>query len=303
MTAARDEDLGGEFVIAVDVDDLANELHAVGRDIVQPPDEWADEGRTDLRGEERGNVRGEISLALPQSYHHAARSVLGRHEAIRRAPGQHHDGVGALELTQGTPHRLLQPRGVFEMPLDQMRDDLGVRLRGEDVSFRAQALLDGEVVLDDAVVDHHERTRAVRVRMRVLVGGAPVSRPSRVADAHAAPQRALAKNALEHLDAPGRAPHFEAGRPQHGHSGRVVAEILETLESVHDDAHRVLVAEVAHDAAHGLSAPSWRGRAERGGGRPSLPSSPAGSARRRALPGGRSWSPRCPRPRKRRPRW
>jgi hypothetical protein len=122
--------------------------------------------------------------------------VLGRHEAIRGALGQHHDGVGALELAQGAAHRLLESRGVFEMPLDQMRDDLGVRRRGEDVSFRAQALLDGQVVLDDAVVDHHERARAVGVGMRVLVGGAAVGRPARVADAHAAPQRPLAEESL-----------------------------------------------------------------------------------------------------------
>src|SRR5437660_1220902 len=30
MTAAGDEDLGGELVVVVDLDDLANELHAVG---------------------------------------------------------------------------------------------------------------------------------------------------------------------------------------------------------------------------------------------------------------------------------
>src|SRR5205807_8364936 len=44
-----------------------------------------------------------------------------------------------------------------------------IGLRGEDVPFRGQPLLDGQVVLDDAVVDDHERARAVGVRMSVVV--------------------------------------------------------------------------------------------------------------------------------------
>ena len=65
--------------------------------------------------------------------------------------------------------------------------------------------------------------------------------------------RALAQQAFEHLDAAGRAPDLESLGPQHGHAGRVVAAVLEALEPLHDDADRVLVADVADDAAHGVS--------------------------------------------------
>ena len=222
--------------------------------------------------EQRGNIGGEIRLSLSQAHHDAARAVLGRDQAIRRALGQHHDSVRALQLPQRPPYRLLQSRRVLEMPLDEMRDDLGVRLGREDVPLGGQALLDGEVVLDDAVVDHDERARAVRMRMRVLVGRPSMGRPAGMADADASPHGPLAEDALQYLDATCRAPDLESARPQHGHAGRVVAAILELLEPVDDDSHRVFVPQVTDDSAHGVSAPSSRRRAEPDGRRPSLPS-------------------------------
>ena len=51
------------------------------------------------------------------------------------------------------------------------------------------SLLQVEVVLDDAVVDDDDLAGAVAVRMRVLLGRAPVRRPARVADAVVARQR------------------------------------------------------------------------------------------------------------------
>src|SRR5499433_2713912 len=87
--------------------------------------------------------------------------------------------------------------------------------------------------------------------MRVLVGGAAVGRPARVADAHRSSHGPLAQHAFEHLDATGRAPHLEAGGSEHGHPGRIVPAILEPLQPLHDDTHRILVPEVADDPAHG----------------------------------------------------
>ena len=49
-----------------------------------------------------------------------------------------------------------------------------------------QLLLEGQVVLDDAVVHHHHVALAVAVRVGVLLGGTPVGGPARVADAVAA---------------------------------------------------------------------------------------------------------------------
>src|SRR6266852_5205630 len=78
-----------------------------------------------------------------------------------------------------------------------------------------------------------------------------VGRPARVPDPDPSLHRTLAQKPLEHLDAPGRAPDLESLGPQDGQAGRVIAAVLEPLEPLHDDADRVLVSDVADDAAHG----------------------------------------------------
>src|SRR5258708_1076190 len=135
--------------------------------------------------------------------------------------------------------------------LDQVGEHLGVGLRAERVAGRAQPLLEVEIVLEDAVVHHDEAALAVRVRMGVLLRGAAVGRPARVADADRARDGLLAQHALEGLQASRRAPHLHAVRVEHGHARGIVAAVLQPLEPVHDDRDRVLVADVPDDAAHG----------------------------------------------------
>ena len=53
LPGAGDEDLGLEVVVVVDLDDLLDEFHAVGRDVVETADERADEGGANLGGEQR----------------------------------------------------------------------------------------------------------------------------------------------------------------------------------------------------------------------------------------------------------
>ena len=136
--------------------------------------------------------------------------------------------------------------------LDQVSDDLGVGLRLEGVALRLQPLLDLEIVFEDPVVDDHERTAAVRVRMGVVVGRPAVGGPAGVPDPDGSAQRAVAQDALEHLDTTGRAPDLERSRRrEHRDAGRVIAAIFEALEALQDDADRTLVSDVADDATHG----------------------------------------------------
>ena len=48
-----DEHFGRELVVLEDLDDLLDQVHAGGGDVVEPADERADVGRTDLGGEQR----------------------------------------------------------------------------------------------------------------------------------------------------------------------------------------------------------------------------------------------------------
>src|SRR5262249_12227 len=103
----------------------------------------------------------------------------------------------------------------------------------------------------DAVVDDHERTAAVRVGMGVVVGRPAVGGPPGVPDPDGAGERALAQDALEVLDAPGRAPDLQRSRRrEHGDTSRVIAAVLEALEALQDDAHGALVSDITDNPAH-----------------------------------------------------
>src|SRR6266704_4713357 len=81
-----------------------------------------------------------------------------------------------------------------------------------------------------------------------------VGGPPGVPDPDGAGERALAQDALEILDAPGRAPDLQRSRRrEHGDTSRVIAAVLEALEALEDDAHRALVSDVADDPTHSQS--------------------------------------------------
>ena len=67
--------------------------------------------------------------------------------------------------------------------LHQVRDHFGVGLGDELVAFELELVLELQIILDDAVVHHHDVAGAIAMRMRVLFGGTPVRGPARVADA------------------------------------------------------------------------------------------------------------------------
>jgi hypothetical protein len=76
------------------------------------------------------------------------------------------------------------------MALHQVRHHFGIGLGGEGMPLGLQAMLQVEVILDDAVVHHHHIAVAIAMRMGVLFGRTAVSRPARVADAEGTVHRA-----------------------------------------------------------------------------------------------------------------
>ena len=105
--------------------------------------------------------------------------IVGRDEDQREV---------AAHQQQRAAHRVLEPV-VLHLALDEVRDDLGVGLGDELVALPLELLLEIEVVLDDAVVNHDDLAGAVAVRMRVLLGRPAVRGPTRVADAVVAGER------------------------------------------------------------------------------------------------------------------
>jgi len=201
-------------------------------------------------GKDGRNVRGDERLALAQPHDHAPSSLLGRDQPIGIRAREHGDGVGAAQLPERAADGFVEPRRVAQMALDQVGDHLGVGVRGEPMALARQPLLDREVVLDDAVVHDHEGAGVVGVGMGVLVGGTPVGRPARVADADATAHRAIAEEPFEHLDAARGPADLQAVGPEHGHAGGVIAAVFEPLEATEDDLDGALATDVAHDPAH-----------------------------------------------------
>ena len=82
-----------------------------------------------------------------------------------------------------------------DLAVDQVRDDLGVGIAENCVPGAFEPSAQRQVVLDDAVVDHRDLARDVRVG--VGLGYATVRGPTRVADAGRAFERRRAQRLLE----------------------------------------------------------------------------------------------------------
>src|SRR5581483_4810256 len=143
--------------------------------------------------------------------------------------------------------------------LDQMRDDLGVGVRGEGVSSLLQPGSKRWEVLYDPVVDDRYPPPAVDVRMGVHIVRHPVGRPPRVADPDATGRSVVS---LERpLELPELADALDDPQlsVEQRHPGRVVAPVLEAAQAGQDDGERLLRPDIPDDAAHGRSSLTARG--------------------------------------------
>src|SRR5262249_62266351 len=116
-------------------------------------------------------------------------------------------------------------------------------------------VLETEVILDDAVVDHDDASGAVTVWMRVLLGRASVRRPARVADAVLAVDGIGRDDLLELRQFAGAAAQLDRPVAHDRDAGRVVPPVLEAPEAVDEDGHELFGSDVADDSAHNLVLP------------------------------------------------
>ena len=80
---------------------------------------------------------------------------------------------------------------------DQMHDHLGVGLGAEFMPLGAEFLLQGEIILDDAIM--HEDKSGGFMRMCVEFGDATMGRPARMADSDRACGRIIPHDLLQVL--------------------------------------------------------------------------------------------------------
>ncbi len=134
--------------------------------------------------------------------------------------------------------------------MDTVRDDLRVGFRHELVAQLGQVGAQLGVIFDDAVMD--DRQTVVRdVRVRVALGGGAVGRPTGVGNTDLAPRRLLFDGLLERADlADGPQAHQVAGAVQDGETGRIVAPILQSSQSLQEDGDDVAFGYCSNDSAH-----------------------------------------------------
>ena len=200
-------------------------------------------------GQERGHAARDEVLADAETDHERARDPRDD-DALGVFRVEHEEGVGADEAAHGQPHGLDEVVAILQMIVHEVRGDFGVGFREKLVALRDQLVLDGLVVLDDAVVNDGDAV-AGQVRMRIRLGDAAVRGPARVGDAEPASQRRLRELLLELRDlADGAAQTERVVRLHHGNACRVIAAILEPAQTLDQDGHDVALGDGSYDSAH-----------------------------------------------------
>jgi hypothetical protein len=198
-------------------------------------------------GKERGDVRGEQVLFLAEADYEGR--VLARRDYALRVVGRNDaQGVRAADLGK----RLLYggKQVPFEVAFYQMGDYLGVGLGLEDMALAEKLFFKLEVVLDYAVMNYDDTSRAVGVRVGILLGGLAVRRPPGMADAYL-PFKGVQRHYLRELVQFPHAPaQVYAVRRHHGYTGRIVAPVFEAAQPVQYYLACDLGADVPYNATH-----------------------------------------------------
>ena len=204
--------------------------------------------------DEGDDVGGDVGAALAAA-DDDGRVLAGDRDGARLVRADGREAIGADDAGAGGAdggHQVMLGRvGV----LDEVREDLGVRVGAELVAGGRELLAELREVLDDPVVDDGDAAVAAHVRVRVGGGGAPVGGPAGVADAAGGALLIALEFGGEAGDLAHAADHVEAGLPVGAgdlerHARRVVASVLHARQALDEDLLRLVLAGESDDAAH-----------------------------------------------------
>ena len=230
---------------------LVEDLHVAGRAearelaVLQLDDAGGD-------ARERSHVRGSEG-PLGRRGHHERGPVAGADDLAGGIRADHRKGPGALESAHGMAdggHEVALA-GTRPGILDEVGDDLGIRVGDQIVPIAGQIGAQLAEVLDDAVVHDGYAARAVTVRVGVSVCGGSVRGPARVRYARGPHQVGRLAALAQDRDA-ARALDAVKGAvcPHHLNAGGVVAAVLESREALEKVAHGLVPPGIANDSAH-----------------------------------------------------
>ena len=132
-----------------------------------------------------------------------------------------------------------------------MGNHLGVGVGAEHIAQRLQLFPQLFVVLDDAVVHHHDMLGDVGVG--VALGGLAVSGPAGMGDAGTTVDGLLVERLgqLGHL-AQTANPLQRLVGAEHGHTGRVITAVLQTAQALYQNFSHITLGNSPDDATHTL---------------------------------------------------
>ncbi len=196
----------------------------------------------------RRDIRGDEVLTVPEAQHERRRG-LGSDQSIRLRFRQHDQGKRSTQFSDHRADGFEQMRRAPQTLFHQMRDQLGIRLRLELMPPLEQTFAQLDVILDNAIVNHRHRTGLMG--MGVGLRGTTVRSPSGVADADVAAQRHFVKKSAQIVELADRAANRHVfARGERRDAGRIVAAILQPLESMQKDWRGIARSHVADYSAH-----------------------------------------------------
>ncbi len=136
------------------------------------------------------------------------------------------------------------------MLLDQVSEDLRVRIRLEFVTPTDQLGPQHIGVLNDAVMANGDFARAVRVGMGVAGGGFSVGGPARMGNPGLTHEGLFVEQVAEGFEPAGGAPSLQADPVLDRHARGVVTPVLEAAEGFEEDGARLLGSGVGDDSTH-----------------------------------------------------
>ncbi|MCY1398324.1 hypothetical protein D9M71_133530 [compost metagenome] len=228
---------------------LVPDLQAVTADLGDIAFFQVDEAVGDLA---QGQLVGsEEVLAQAQADHQRAAAAGGK-QAVRLAGADHRQAIGTMQFR----HRCLEGVGQigngFQLVVQQMDDDFGVGVRGEDITLGLELLTQSFVVFDDAVVDDRQLL-AGEVRVGIALAGGAVGGPAGVGDAQATDQRLLGQGLLQLGDLAGTTAAIQLTViGEDGHTGAVIATVFEALQALDQNGGDIALGDGANDATHGF---------------------------------------------------
>ena len=199
---------------------------------------------------ERRDIGGKEVLARADADNE--RAAVARDEKLIRAIGaQDAERIAALQAAKCFEHSVLEIAVAGIIHIQQVHNDLGIRLTMEHKALGLEHLSQLHEVFDDAVLHDGELAVVAHMRVGVCLRRCAVRCPARMAEANVAMKiltiMRFGKKVLDHAAGLGQ---FNRAAVEHSDAGRVITAVFELLEPFEKDRRSLLRADVSNDSTH-----------------------------------------------------